>query len=540
MTETTVKELRERSKDAWQRKIHYEKQLREIYEYGLPFRDPSGIHALTKTQEGDQRTDKIFDGTMASAALRFAGRLQRDLAPLFQEFFAIEAGPLVPEGDQKKELTEEFQRIGKMANGVLSSGKFHMRFHEIAMDLFAGTGALNISAGDQAEPAKFRAAPITEIALEEDGDGEIDGTDWRKIYKARQLRRRWPDGDFSRRLKDLMDSNGEAELTIHQHTFYEASERRWKLKVWEEGQDQQEQFFEETYRTRPWITPRFFVVPGEPYGRGLAHLGLPSAKTTNKARELALMAAAFAVMGLWARRDDGTFNPDTATFEPLAMWQVGSTGGPLGPTLQRLEVPHNFDISSFVIEDERQQMKMAMMDDALPPMSGSVRSPTEIAERMAQLSQDLGGVYGRLTLEIVAPMVQRVIDILEQMGALQTTLTIDQLVTQVRVVAPIAAGQQAQKVQQTTSWLEMIGMIFGPQAVNMFARTEAIVPELARWLGVEERFIRSQEEITNLQEALAQMMAQQQDQPEGQNGAQAANGRDPREAARQVMNRGAS
>jgi hypothetical protein len=168
-----IKEIRQRSKDAWQRKLHYERQLREIYEYGMPFRDPAGMDSLTEHQEGQNRTDKIFDGTMPAAALRFAGRLQRDLVPLFQDFFALEAGPLIPDGDGRKELTEEFQKIGKMASGVLASGSFHMRFHEMAMDLFAGTGAMTITRSDQAEPARFRSVPITEIALEEGPFGDI-------------------------------------------------------------------------------------------------------------------------------------------------------------------------------------------------------------------------------------------------------------------------------------------------------------------------------------------------------------------------------
>ena len=129
------------------------------------------------------------------------------------------------------------------------------------------------------------------------------------------------------------------------------------------------------------------------------------------------------MLGLWTRRNDGVFNPDNARFEPLGMWQVASTGGPLRPTLQRLDVPHNFDISSFVIEDERQQMKIAMMDDALPPLAGAVRSPTEIVERMQLLNQDIGGVFGRMTLEVVSPLVQRVVDILESTGKLSTNST---------------------------------------------------------------------------------------------------------------------
>lgn len=508
MSAETLKEAMERTKDAWQRKQFYEKQLRQIYEYIMPYRDAAGLYGLTAENEGANRTDKIFDGTAVAAGLRFAGRMQRELTPIFQDFFAIECGPLVADGDEKKELTENFQQIGKIANGVLASGSFHMKSHEMFLDLFAGTGAMNITAGDDYEPVRFRCVPITEIALDEGPYGDPWGVDWKKRYCVGHLAKLWPRGQFSKELKQQMADSPRQLIVIHQDTYWEPEQRRYCLKVWREGCGDDELIWEEHFRTNPWITPRFFVVPGEAYGRGLAHLGLPSCKTTNKARELALLAAAFAVLGLWARRNDGVFNPDNARFEPLAMWQVGSTGGgPLGATIQRLDVPHNFDISSFVIEDERQQMKMVMMDDALPPLAGAVRSPTEIVERMQLLNQDIGGVFGRMTLEIVSPLVQRVIDILETKGKLNTKITIDQLLTQVRVVAPIAAAQQAAKVNQATNWLQLLAMLFGPQAAMAFARIEELGPEMGRWLGVEERFIRSKEEIADIQKLMAGVLA---------------------------------
>ena len=508
----SLKQAKERCGDAWQRKTFYERQLREIFEYVMPFRDPAGLNALTEHSEGANRTDKIFDGTAPAAALRFAGRMQRELTPIFQDFFAIEAGPLVPDGDQKKALTESFQAVGKITNGVLASGSFHMKSHEMFLDLFAGTAAMNITAGDEYDIARFQTVPITEIALEEGPYGDVWGVDWKRQHRAGHLKTLWPKGEFSRDLTKKMADAPRDMLCIHQNTIYDPGTRQHVLKVWRDGGADDELIWEERFRTNPWITPRFFVVPGEAYGRGLAHLGLPSCKTTNKARELALLAAAFAVLGLWARRNDGVFNPDTARFEPLAMWQVATTGGPLGPSIQRLDVPHNFDISSFVIEDERQQMKIAMMDDALPPLAGAVRSPTEIVERMQLLNQDIGGVFGRMTLEVVSPLVQRVIDIMEKSGKLKTNIKIDQLLTQIRVIAPIAAAQQAAKVNQVTNWLQLVSMLFGPQATMMVAKVEELAPEMGRWLGVEERFIRSKTQISDWQKMMAQMMAAGQQQ----------------------------
>ena len=178
----SLKECKERTVDAWQRKRYYEGQLREIFQYVMPFRDPSGVTGIETRTEGATRTDHIFDGTAPAASLRFAGLMQRELTPIFQDFFAIEAGPLVAEGDDKKALTEAFQAVGKVANGVLASGSFHMKSHEMFLDLFAGTGAMNITAGDDYDLVRFRTVPISEIALDEGPWGDIWGVDWKRDY----------------------------------------------------------------------------------------------------------------------------------------------------------------------------------------------------------------------------------------------------------------------------------------------------------------------------------------------------------------------
>ena len=104
------------------------------------------------------------------------------------------------------------------------------------------------------------------------------------------------------------------------------------------------------------------------------------------------------------------------------------------------------------------------------------------------------------------------IDILESRGQLSTKITIDQLLTQLRVIAPIAAAQQAAKVTQTTNWLQLLVMLFGPQAALVFAKVEELAPEMGRWLGVEERFIRSQQDIADWQKLMASVMAAGQQQ----------------------------
>jgi hypothetical protein len=488
-----IKEARQRAKEAWTRRRLYDVMLRDVYDYVLPMRDVTGLTDGGGQPEAAKRVDKIFDSTAVRAAFRFAGRLQTELTPLFQDIFSLEAGPMIPDGDEKSTLTKELQRIGKLVHGVLNTGAFHNAAQEMYLDLYAGTGAMFLPAGSRDNPIRVQVVPIPEIALEEGPDGTIWGIFWKRKWAAEDIAVEWPNGKFSEPLKKLMGGNSKTtKVELCQYTRFDPKAGDWQLLVWtEQCAAKEEPFHSERFRTNPWLTPRFFKVPGEPYGRGPAQLAMANIKTANKARELTLKAAAFQLMGIWTYRNDGAFNPSTVRFEPMAMWRVASNGGPLGPTINRLPVGDNFDISQIVIADEREQMKQSLFDDTLPPDTGAVRSATEIAERMRRLSQDLAGSYGRLTLEIVVPLVRRAIDVLEQLGILSTSLKIDQLLTQVRVVAPIAAGQQAAKVQSAVQWVDILNMQGGPGAANKVAKLEKLGPAIGRWMGVEEDYIRS-------------------------------------------------
>lgn len=523
-------ELRQDCSDAFQRALHYHGELGEIYRYYMPFRRQILERSDTGTgTEGSPRTDVLFDATGVSAAATFAGSMQADWMPLNAPAFQLEAGPLFPDGDDKKAFTESLQAASRIANGVLSTGKIHATVHEMCFDMFAGTAAMFMPKGDEHEPVRGRAVPIMEIALDESPWGDVWHVWWKRRWRAKDIPIVWPRGKISARLARTIKERPREMVEIVQYTGFDHNARDWVLRVWADANcDERDAIiWEERFRVSPWITPRFYKVPGECFGRGLAHLGLPFVKTANKARELALHAAAFAVMGIWTRRNDMTFNPDTAKFQPGAMWQVAYNGGPLGKTIERLPVPQDFDVSSIVMQDERLQIRQVLMDDELPDENDPVKSATEIAGRMKRHSRRYGGVNARIGLEMIVPIAQRTIDVLEQMGYLrapvagkgaQTALRIDQLVTQARIVSPAMASQHADQFSSAVNLIQAISMLLGPQAAMLSLKVEELIPEMARWTGLEERWIRKKVEIDQLkamlaQAAQAQVQAQQQPPP---------------------------
>ena len=230
---------------------------------------------------------------------------------------------------------------------------------------------------------------------------------------------------------------------------------------------------------------------------------LPGVKTLNKARELALRAAAFALLGLWTRRNDNVFNPQTAVMQPGAMWKVAYADGPL-KSISRLDVPHNFDISTVIINDEREQIRRVLLDDELPEVTDRVRSPTEIAGRMRRYDRNRGGATTRLAIEMVTPIVQRGVDLMGQLGYLPKDIEVDQILTTADVAAPAAAAQRTDKVEKVVSWLQIMTGLFGPQITALNAQIEEILPQMARDMGIEEKFIRKKTQADQLKALIAQ------------------------------------
>lgn len=511
MSDTTAGEdLRQDAAEAFRRAQLYHRELEDIYDYFMPFRRPTVDRGSDSggQSEGSGRTDLLFDGTAPSAAMTFAGSVHADWFPLNAPIWQLEAGPLVPPGDGAKMITEALQRIGMITSSIAQTPALYSQTQEMFVDLFAGTGAMFIdaNAGSNSELVRGRAVPIMEIALEEGPWGDIEKIWWKRKYMAGMIPRMWPEGKISDALAKVIKDTPRTMIEVIQYTYYDAKEQRWCLKVWCEKDTDNHVIHTQHFARNPWIIPRYFKVPGEVFGRGLAHLGLPFVKTVNKAREYALTAAAFAVLGIFTRRNDAAFNPDTVRFEPGAMWTVGSNGGPMGPTISRLPIPQDFDISTVIVQDERAQIKQVLMDDELPDLDDRVRSPTEISGRMARHAKRYGGVNARIASEAISPFCQRIIDVGQKAGwlsanllggqKLPTNLTIDSLLVKMKIVAPAMASQNGERFDGAVKYLQVIGMLLGPQAPLLAARVKQLVPDMGRWCGLAEQYLPSEEEIT--------------------------------------------
>lgn len=510
---------KKRAKIAWNEREKWNAVLFDAYDFIAPYR---------KSERREQRAEgsrftRMFDPTAMVALLKFAGKLQQELLPPGQPFFLLEPGPLVEMlGFDKEEFARELETTTALIHPVFLTGEWDNAVHEMLIDVGISTGFMMILKGDMAQPVRFVTASMDEVAIDQGAYGRVEGIFFRRKWSYRAIMDQFPRGTYSAAFKTALKEDPEKEVMLCQDTVFEkaaANSNRapWCLKVYIENSSD-DVIFEEYSHECPWLTPRYFRMPGQVNGLGPALMALPTAKTLNKAMELSLKTAALAMLGIYTRVDDGVFNPDTARQEPGAIWTVGRNGGPLGPSLARLDPPGNPQLTNLVLQDLRMQIKSILMDEALPPDNQSPRSAAEVIERIKQLAQDHAGAFGRLIHEIILPVVPRVMEILHDLGILKNKYRIDQLLVGMKITSPLAAAFKAQKVKTSVDYISIVMQLGGPQAVQKLMPLLKILARIGNDMGVPPSEIYTPDESKQIEESaqeLAQMMVQAMTEAQG-------------------------
>jgi head-to-tail connecting protein len=501
----TTKELKARRVDAAKERATIQPLLDEAFKYAIPYRKP-----VADGQTGESRVDQVFDHTAIDAAFRFAGKLQQDFWPVGQENYALSPGPVAELAGVPDEFRTELESISKITSAFFLDGAWDQAFHEMALELSAGTGAILMNG--TSDPGKLWepiSVPIGELLLQPGPNNQIDGIFWTRNISPRVIERTWPSGSFGEDFKKLLKDKPDEKIAVHHDCVWVTEGRRWHTVVWWEKQVSA--FHRGRSRTNPWLTPRYFRVPGETMGRGPVMLAMPTIKTVNTAKRLQLMAAAIAMLGIYTAVDDGVFNPDNSPLEPGVFWKVArNQGSALGPSVSRFPDPR-LDLSALVIENMQMAIKSTMMDQALPVESAAIRSATEIFERVKRLASDHIGASGRLIMEIVVPAVKRVIELAYERGLTSRTVDIDQLLIKVQVKSPLALSSEAQRIEKVLNWLQMViqttTALGAPGAAAQIAEVANALEQIGRDMGVPSEFIISEEKRTKMIEQEAERQA---------------------------------
>ncbi len=365
--------------------------------------------------------------------------------------------------------------------------------------------------GTKEHPVRFVAVPRAHVATEDGPFGQPWLVARRRKMRAELIEHEYPGAVLPTRFRNANDPKVMAEELELQEVTYLTKAGKWQTDLIDSASVSR--LWRTVYRKRsPWVIWRWMRVPGESDGRGPVLTALADIRTLNRTIEMLLMAAALAMSGVYTVMDDDVANIDTISIGPGVFVKVDRNGGVHGPSILPLETKRDFNLAQILIDKLRDSIKAIMMDNQLPPQEGSVRSPTEIVQRLKALEQDSGSAFGRAQAEWVIPIVQRVIDVLAEFNLVED-VELDQFLVRVQVTSPLARAQKTRRDQGRGGLVPArmeIGGALGPQLMALSAKIEDAIPYIGERLGVPRELIRTEEDRSKIQQVVAQMIAQMQ------------------------------
>ena len=445
-----ITERRQRSKRTWDGRSPWNSIFDEAYRYVLPNRKPGG------TGKAKAPSQMIYDMTGPNSYVHFAGELQRLIFPP-GTVIPIETGPLIAtrlSDAERKAWDMQLSNLAHLIYPFFQAGGFDNAMHEFCLDLGVSNAyILPLKGPSIEEPLKFVCIPQDEVAVEWDGWGRLALASWKREMKRHQILSSWPKGKFSPEFRKENATKPNDPFIVYQD--FARLDDRWEFSVYLEKEE--DLIATDTMRTQPLAVGRMTVVPGEDYARGPVLFALPTIKTQNKAQELALRSAAIQMLGLWAYRAGGTFNPDTVRLGPGEFWAMQSTGGIMGPDVQRLDQPGGrLEIARMVIANGQQQIRDALLDTRINDDGGTPASASEIAVRMRQNSNTYVGSYGRLNNDVLPVVMPRAMEILKDWRLLPELMVFNQLLATFSVPSPMAMATKADQLEAITNFMQLV------------------------------------------------------------------------------------
>lgn len=458
------------------------------------------------SSNADSEIDDIFDETAIIATQEFASRLQAGITPNFTRWAKLNAGLDIDALDAEQ-VNRDLEAVTEFVFDVLNASNFPQESAEAFMDLAVTLGALEVEKGTALQPVRFNAIPINELYV---ANGPFDALDqfFRvRTYAPDQFEVKFPGHTMP------ADQLTEWKKTGKPYNFIDAVMRDWddpnkechyrSLLCRETGSSIVHREEYEGSGSCPIICFRWGKEAGSVWGRGPLMNVMPAVKTCNLVVQMVLENAQMSIAGLYNMDDDGSVNVDTVELVPgtIIPRAPGSRG------IEAVQAGGNFNVASLVLDDQRANIKRGLYNDMLGNPNRTPMSATEVAERMADLSRQIGSAFGRLMGELIFPVMQRVVFILKDLGAIKLPVVNGR---EVKVVAtsPLARAQDQEDISNVDRLIVFVQKNFGPQMVNLFIKGEDVTPYVGDKLGVPSRLVRKTPEIKGFVDQVSQMGSQ--------------------------------
>lgn len=494
-------------------RFNYEPVWQEISDFVDPGNGQFTEKYLTPGQRNDER---IFDSTAQQALQRFGAIFVSSLIPSGQPYQKVTVSdPKLADNDNvKRWLESTTDKIFHYRD--LPSSNFKTALGGVFKGLGAqGTGCLYTELIPGGGP-RYTAIHLSEIYISTDYLGRVNKVHRKFQMTARQIVTKWgPRVPYQ--IMTAFEQTPERKFTII-HAVCENNYREpWRrdsmgmpYKSVYVSQDYREVLGRGGYWTFPYHVTRYDVSVGETYGRSPSWQALSDIKMLNEASRTMIRQAQLAAAPPLLLHDDGVLHHFSVKPDALNFGGVNESGQQL---VRPLQVGSNFSIAREEMEQRRFQIRSSYLETLFSIL---VEKPnmtaTEVLERAGEKGVFLAPIIGRQQSELLGPMTEREIDMLERAGALDERpeelrgagLKFEYESPATRAARAPEAAAFFRTVEGITPLLQI-----QPALMDTFD-ADAVVRGLSEINGVPLEWIRPKEAVAAMQQQKAQEQQAQQ------------------------------
>ena len=413
-----------------------------------------------------------------------ASKLMLSLFPVNATFFKLQIndGKLSLDPNLsaavKSEIDLSLSKMERVVMQNIAESQDRVILHQ-AMKHVIVTGNVLIYMGSNG----VKLYPLDRYVVVRDGEGNPT-----EIVTVESIDRQFLPAEFqteqARNVNDVADNTsapstdvtvGEGEAAVYTWGKLKDGQWRWRQEV--DGKIVPDSYGKAPKNTTPWLPLRFNVVDGEDYGRGRIEEFLGDLRSLEGLMQAMVEGSAAAAKVVFLVSPAATVKPST-----LAKAGNGAIIQGRAEDVTAVQVSKQADFSSAyqMIQSLTQRLSEAFL--IMTVRQSERTTAEEIRATQQELNEQLGGIYGNLTTELVRPYLQR------KLFTLQRSKELPQLPKGIvfpTIIAGLEGIGRGQDRESLMMFLQTISQALGPEAMAQYIDPEEAVKRLAAAQGID-------------------------------------------------------